>query len=193
MIPQPSTQGCLQIRISRSERLHSVLLRCDWEELFFDTDRSCDTLNRLSMATQPVISPESAPSAKPVHVDLEVKDAHLIFNSVWNQLVGELGPEGMRFPRELILLGGAPGAGKGTNTPFILQSRGLTCDPIVISSLLDNEEEGGTPSGQDLFYWSTTLGQEPDIAWGAYLCCGGVPAAAKKKGAGSIRLVRTMD
>lgn len=92
------------------------------------------------MASEPVIRPEPDLPAKPVHVDLEVKDAQLIFNSVWNQLESELGREGMRFPRELILLGGAPGAGKGTNTPFILQVRGLTCDPIVISSLLDTPE-----------------------------------------------------
>ena len=92
------------------------------------------------MASQPAPSPESENRAKPVHVDLEVKDAQLIFNRVWNQLEGELGRDCMRFPRELILLGGAPGAGKGTNTPFILQVRGLTCPPIVISSLLDTAE-----------------------------------------------------
>ncbi|MDE3084739.1 MAG: nucleoside monophosphate kinase, partial [Verrucomicrobiota bacterium] len=39
-----------------------------------------------------------------------------------------------------ILLGGAPGAGKGTNTAFIAKTRGLTCDPIVISALLDTAE-----------------------------------------------------
>jgi adenylate kinase len=32
------------------------------------------------------------------------------------------------------------GAGKGTNTAFIAKARGLTCDPIVISSLLDSPE-----------------------------------------------------
>jgi adenylate kinase len=43
----------------------------------------------------------------------------------------------MQFPKEIILLGGAPGAGKGTNTAFIAKVRGLTCQPIVISSLLN--------------------------------------------------------
>lgn len=92
------------------------------------------------MASQTASNQESKSPARPVHVDLEVKDAQLIFNSAWNKVEGEVGREGMRFPRELILLGGAPGAGKGTNTPFILQVRGLTCDPIVISSLLDTPE-----------------------------------------------------
>jgi adenylate kinase len=71
---------------------------------------------------------------------LEIKDAQLIFNSVWRELVKEYGREHLRFPKEIILLGGAPGAGKGTNTAFIAKARGLTCDPIVISSLLDSPE-----------------------------------------------------
>ena len=71
------------------------------------------------------------------HQDLEVKDAQIIFNAVWNELETEFGRERLHFPKELILLGGAPGAGKGTNTPFIVEARGLTCEPIVVSSLLD--------------------------------------------------------
>ena len=71
------------------------------------------------------------------HQDLEVKDAQIIFNAVWNELESEFGKERLHFPKELILLGGAPGAGKGTNTPFIMEARGLTCEPIVVSSLLD--------------------------------------------------------
>src|SRR4029077_1667605 len=46
----------------------------------------------------------------------------------------------LRFPKEIILLGGAPGAGKGTNTAFIAMTRSLTCGPIVISALLDSPE-----------------------------------------------------
>ncbi len=44
------------------------------------------------------------------------------------------------FPKEIILLGGAPGAGKGTQTQFIMRARGLTCPPIVISDLLTTPE-----------------------------------------------------
>ena len=92
------------------------------------------------MASESDISPNTRISEERVHVDLEVKDPHLIFSSVWSQLEEEKGREAMRFPRELILLGGAPGAGKGTNTPFIMGVRGLTCEPIVVSSLLDSPE-----------------------------------------------------
>ncbi len=74
------------------------------------------------------------------HQDLEVKDAQIIFNSVWNALEEKHGRRRLHFPRELILLGGAPGAGKGTNTPFISEIRSLTCEPIVVSSLLDTPE-----------------------------------------------------
>lgn len=72
--------------------------------------------------------------------DLEIKDAHLIFSSVWNQLQESIGRQNMRFPKELILVGGAPGAGKGTHTRFIMKARGLTCPPIVISDLLVTPE-----------------------------------------------------
>ncbi len=72
--------------------------------------------------------------------ELEVKDAPLIFGQVWNRLVAERGVEDMVFPKEIMWLGGAPGAGKGTNTPFILRERGLTAKPIVVSDLLDTPE-----------------------------------------------------
>lgn len=72
--------------------------------------------------------------------DLEIKDAQLIFSSVWEDLESDFGRDNLRFPKEIILLGGAPGAGKGTNTSFIKKTRGLTCEPIVISALLDSPE-----------------------------------------------------
>jgi adenylate kinase len=73
-------------------------------------------------------------------VDLEVKDARVVFAAAWASLEDEIGPEHLRFPKEIILLGGAPGAGKGTHTHFISQARGLTCAPIVISELLTSPE-----------------------------------------------------
>lgn len=80
---------------------------------------------------------EAAPSKSP---DLEIKDAQLIFKSVWEDLEVEVGIQHLRFPKEIILLGGAPGAGKGTHTEFILKARGLTCPPLVVSALLDSPE-----------------------------------------------------
>ena len=73
-------------------------------------------------------------------LDLEVKDARIIFTPSWEDLQEEVGRENLRFPKEILLLGGAPGAGKGTQTQFINETRGLTCPPIVISELLTTPE-----------------------------------------------------
>jgi adenylate kinase len=72
--------------------------------------------------------------------DLEIKDGRLIFESVWQDLEAEVGRENLRFPKEIILLGGAPGAGKGTNTAFIARTRSFTRAPIVMSALLDSPD-----------------------------------------------------
>ena len=72
--------------------------------------------------------------------DLEVKDAQIIFNSVWASLEEEIGEENLRFPKEIFWLNGAPGAGKGTNTNFIMQYRDLTAPPLVVSGLLKSPE-----------------------------------------------------
>ncbi len=87
-------------------------------------------------------SPSRSTSGVPKNklTDLEIKDAQLIFEYAWSQIEPEVGRENLRFPKEIILLGGAPGSGKGTNTEFITKERGLTCPPIVISSLLDSPE-----------------------------------------------------
>ena len=42
--------------------------------------------------------------------DLEVKDAQIIFNSVWQSLIEEYGQEKLQFPKEIFWLNGAPGA-----------------------------------------------------------------------------------
>ena len=91
------------------------------------------------MSNPPALSNPPLPTAGKL-TDLEIKDAHLIFDAVWQDLDADFGRENLRFPKEIILLGGAPGAGKGTNTAFIARTRGLTCAPVVISALLDSPE-----------------------------------------------------
>ncbi|KAF8964454.1 hypothetical protein BGZ46_000783 [Entomortierella lignicola] len=70
----------------------------------------------------------------------EIKDAKLIFNQAFKNVQDSVGRENMRFPKEIIWLMGAPGSGKGTHTPAILHSRGITNPPISMSSLLDTPE-----------------------------------------------------
>ncbi|HEU4688209.1 MAG TPA: nucleoside monophosphate kinase [Vicinamibacterales bacterium] len=84
-------------------------------------------------------SPVSDRAASKI-LDLEVKDARVIFSTSWDSLEEEVGREHLRFPKEIILLGGAPGSGKGTQTTFINETRGFTCAPIVISDLLTTPE-----------------------------------------------------
>lgn len=81
----------------------------------------------------------SSRSGQPI-TDLEIKDAHLIFSTVWADLEEKYGCDQLRFPHEFIWLGGAPGAGKGTNTKFIADTRGITAPPIVISGLLTSPQ-----------------------------------------------------
>ena len=83
---------------------------------------------------------ETLPQEKAKSGHHEIKDAQVIFKRVWETLEEEIGHENLRFPKELILLGGAPGAGKGTQTRFIMKTRGLTCKPIVVSDLLTTPE-----------------------------------------------------
>jgi adenylate kinase len=87
---------------------------------------------------------EARKDQNPHPLDLEIKDAHVIFNTVWEELEEEIGHENLRFPKEIILLGGAPGAGKGTQTRYILEARGLTQPAIVVSDLLT------TPAAQKM-------------------------------------------
>lgn len=135
----------------------------------------------MSSDATPVPSPPLAPAAvvasleRKGPLDLEVKDAQIIFSSVWRKLEDELGRENLRFPKELILLGGAPGAGKGTNTPFIMKVRGLTCAPIVVSALLDSpdaqriKDAGGMVGDREVIEILLRKLLEPEFADGAIL------------------------
>lgn len=80
------------------------------------------------------------PTRPPSVYDLEIKDAQIIFSAVWDDLIEKYGRDKLRFPREVIWLGGAPGAGKGTNTPFIAKARDITAPPVVISGLLNSPQ-----------------------------------------------------
>ena len=66
----------------------------------------------------------------------EVNDAEIIFQTAWKNLEMRHGRENMVFPKEIIWLAGAPGAGKGTMTPYIMKERDLQDGPIEVSKLL---------------------------------------------------------
>ena len=84
--------------------------------------------------------PANVISKPPAPQDLEIKNAQIIFGRIWKQLEADYGRSNLRFPKELILLGGAPGAGKGTNSDFIRKVRDISAPPVVISQLLSSPE-----------------------------------------------------
>ena len=90
-------------------------------------------------ATSAIAAATMATTASPESVT-QINDPALIFQRVWDKLVAKHGLEKMSFPREIIFLMGAPGSGKGTNTPFILRERGITAPPLVMSDLLCSPE-----------------------------------------------------
>jgi len=69
-----------------------------------------------------------------------LQSARALFETTWAALETELGRANMRFPKALVLLGGAPGSGKGTQTDVIRKLRNMTCQPVVVSSLLNSPE-----------------------------------------------------
>ncbi|CEO95419.1 hypothetical protein PBRA_004145, partial [Plasmodiophora brassicae] len=70
----------------------------------------------------------------------EIKDAQLIFGIVWNNLTAKYTQENLAFPKDIMWLAGAPGAGKSLICKYIGQLRGITAEPIVISDLLNGPE-----------------------------------------------------
>ncbi|RUP15993.1 hypothetical protein BC936DRAFT_139558, partial [Jimgerdemannia flammicorona] len=87
--------------------------------------------NQLPSSHTPTTNPSRAK---------EIKDAKLIFNQAWKNIEDRYGRSNLYFPKEIIFLMGAPGSGKGTHTPSILHSRGITNPPICMSNLLQTPE-----------------------------------------------------
>ena len=58
--------------------------------------------------------------------------------SRWAQSILPL--QKLQVPKEIVWLNGAPGSGKGVNTPFILESRSLS-RAVTMSSLFQDREE----------------------------------------------------
>ncbi|EGG16079.1 adenylate kinase [Cavenderia fasciculata] len=105
-----------------------------------DSSTSTKTKKSTTTTTTTTTTIDNKESTTNSDSDLEIKDPNIIFNTVWNKLENKHGLENMRFPQEIIFLMGAPASGKGTNTPFISSVRGITAEPIVMSSLLNSNE-----------------------------------------------------
>ncbi|GJP55376.1 hypothetical protein CLOM_g14341 [Closterium sp. NIES-68] len=64
------------------------------------------------------------------------------FEEAWQGVIEAAGgEERLSPPKEIVWLNGAPGAGKGANTPFILRTRGFEARAIQVSDLLGGNED----------------------------------------------------
>ena len=66
------------------------------------------------------------------------EQAKVLFEMIWSELVSELGLEKMVFPKQIMWLCGAPGAGKTAMTKFIMESQGIESDPIRVGDILND-------------------------------------------------------
>lgn len=62
--------------------------------------------------------------------------------------------------------------------------------PTVDELLSRAEGEGEMLTGAEPLHWSSEPTDDPEAAWGVYLCCGGIPAPSVKSGEGFVLLVR---
>lgn len=79
------------------------------------------------------------PQPLPDSLDRVRLKAQVVFDACWRKLETEASAP-LQAPAEVVWLNGAPGSGKGANTPYIMESRGIT-RAITMSSLLDSSEE----------------------------------------------------
>eukprot|EP01090_Pellita_catalonica_P017079 TRINITY_DN5082_c0_g1_i1.p1 TRINITY_DN5082_c0_g1~~TRINITY_DN5082_c0_g1_i1.p1 ORF type:complete len:476 (-),score=47.53 TRINITY_DN5082_c0_g1_i1:45-1472(-) len=84
-------------------------------------------------------SPPDSKASSPPQERAPNDAAKVIFDDAWEKITKKFNET--IFPKELTFLMGAPGSGKGTNTPFILERQGIAAPPIIVSSLLDESPE----------------------------------------------------
>jgi len=66
-----------------------------------------------------------------------VMERATLFSSPKIEFAMKVPPVRQTFPREIVFLGGAPGAGKGTNSSYLARLRGFNAPTIVVSDLLN--------------------------------------------------------
>ena len=77
-------------------------------------------------------------SSENVRRDEDVADR--IYENTISKIRSEFGVQDIVFPKVVVFLNGAPGAGKGTNTLTVMQILGIANKPVEVSSLLTTPE-----------------------------------------------------
>lgn len=112
--------------------------------------------------------------------------AQVVFDTCWRKLEESLKAAGkpMQAPDEVVWLNGAPGSGKGANTPFICESRGIS-RAITMSSLLDSSDEIKAIKDRGELVPDTMVGDallnnifDPSVADGSGILIDGFPRTA---------------
>ncbi|CAI6012956.1 unnamed protein product [Closterium sp. NIES-65] len=83
----------------------------------------------------------STPSPPPFFRAQIPMESRRAFEEAWQGVIAAGGEEKLSPPKEIVWLNGAPGAGKGANTPFILRTRGFEARAIQVSDLLGGNED----------------------------------------------------
>lgn len=92
------------------------------------------------MSDKTLVMPEQTSPSTLSHDSEALQEAKIMFDEVWSDLESAYGRKQLRFPREVFWLNGAPGAGKGTQTRFMMHERGFAAGPIVMSELCQSPE-----------------------------------------------------
>lgn len=133
-----SLPACTNFTFRRSQHQQA------WERTMISNDHANKSPIAKNAST-PVSPKSSAKNNRPEPAALG--DPTRIFAAVIHKLEKEFSPQPtassaipqsqkLVFPNEIVLLNGAPGAGKSFNSRFILEARGLSTKPIVMSDLL---------------------------------------------------------
>jgi len=141
----------LQVQVVRALPSKSALIRPQRRPFSLDADVKAQNIDRVAVYEQALDRAVEDPDVPPVQIaegattdpgsePLEARDAEEVFRSVWNKLIQKYGETNLVFPRDILLLCGAPGAGKGHMTPFVMAQRGITAHPIEVGSLLSSPE-----------------------------------------------------
>ncbi|CAI7773923.1 unnamed protein product [Closterium sp. NIES-53] len=94
--------------------------------------------NPFSFPSPPIPPFSFPPRFLCVQISMESRRA---FEEAWQGVIAAGGEEKLSPPKEIVWLNGAPGAGKGANTPFILRTRGFEARAIQVSDLLGGNED----------------------------------------------------
>jgi adenylate kinase len=70
----------------------------------------------------------------------DVDVASTLFGEAWEDVLSKYGEKNIVFPKQVVFLNGAPGAGKGTNTITVMRTLEIPSRPIEVSSLLNTPE-----------------------------------------------------